>query len=121
MYVVIKEPEAPQLIVEPNAPKEFNVSQAEMREWLDPSNLREALPGLDASIERNRLMKKIVAEKDSGKPGHYYGRDIMIEGEVPLAVFLAAALEFDGDPDWFKDDKKFQDYMSRHRETYSWF
>lgn len=92
---------------------------AKIAEWTSAQNLRGLVADLDAIIETNKRAKQVMEEKDSGRPGHYYGRDIVIEGEMPVAVFHAAALEFDGDADWWKDDTKFQSFMVRHPE-YNW-
>lgn len=71
-------------------------------------------PDTRAIAVGNQLAKQIMEEKDSGRPGHYYGRDIVIEGQMPASLFLMAAREFEDDPTWYTDDKKFQDFMARH-------
>jgi hypothetical protein len=88
-------------------------------EWTAPGELEGLIDDLEPQLERNMLARKIMAEKDSGRPGHYYGRSMVIEGEIPAAAFAVAAAEFGGDPDWWKDDAKFQDYLKRHPD-YSW-
>jgi hypothetical protein len=86
----------------------------------EPQTLRHIVDDITPILERNQVTKEFIAEKDSGRPGHYWKRDIMLEGCMPAAAFHMAALEFDGDPDWYTDDKKFQDYMKRH-PRYSYF
>lgn len=88
-------------------------------EWSQPENLRGFISNLDAQMDRNSIARKIMAEKDSGRPGHYYGRNIVIEGEIPAAAFAVAPNEFDGDTEWWKDNIKFEAYMRRH-PSYSW-
>jgi len=94
-------------------------SQEEARELLEPQNLRGAVESMDRLMEQNKLHQEIVETVDSGKPGHYWGRDIMLEGAMPFAHFMVAALEYGGDPNWFKDDKNFQDFLKRN-PGYSW-
>ncbi len=96
-----------------------NKHNAKIAEWSDPSQLRGLISDLDPIMQKNELARQIMADKDSGRPGHYYGRNMVIEGEVPAAAFAIAAEEFGGDPDWWKDDDKFQAYMRRH-PGYSW-
>lgn len=86
---------------------------------LEARNLRGQVDDLDQIIDRNLFYKQAIDEKDSGKPGHYYGRDAMIEGSMPMAAFLLVPHEFGGDTEWYKDDKKFQDYMKRN-PIYNW-
>lgn len=81
--------------------------------------LRGFVDDIEPIMERNKMAKAIMEEKDRGRPGHYYGRDVVIEASVPLAVGLMAAREFGDDPLWYRDDNKFQDFMRRHSE-YSW-
>jgi len=116
MYVITEKSKDPEpLIVLPGGEMQWDESQETMREWLAPQNLRAAMGDhLDQLAEKNDTMRQIIAEKDVGKPGHYWERDIMIEGEMPLAVFMLTHLEFKGDPDWYKDDGKFQEFMKRN-------
>ena len=88
-------------------------------EWSQADALHPFIDDMDEQMERNALARKIMAEKDSGRPGHYYGRSIVIEGEIPAAAFAVAPAEFGGDPDWWKSDTKFQAFMKKHPE-YSW-
>ena len=88
-------------------------------EWSQAEALRPFISDLDPILERNAMGRRIMAEKAVGRPGHYYGRSIVIEGEIPAAAFAVAAAEFDNDPDWWKSDTKFQAYLKRHPE-YSW-
>jgi hypothetical protein len=89
---------------------------AETIEALESRNLREQIPDIDKVIEQNQRAKRIIFEQNVGRPGPYYGRDVVIEGAVPVAKFYAAQLEFGGDIDWWKDDRKFQAYMRRNPE-----
>ena len=82
-------------------------------------NLRGYIDDLEPIIEQNARAKRIMEDKDRGRPGHYWGRDLVIEGSVPMAAFHLAPFEFDGDPDWWKDDARFQEYMKRH-PSYNW-
>jgi hypothetical protein len=91
----------------------------QIAEWTEARNLRGTISDLETIIENNEIYRRFLAEKDSGRPGHYYGRDVVLEGSMPMAGFLVAALEFGGDEDWYKDDAKFQDFMKRHPE-YDW-
>jgi hypothetical protein len=89
-------------------------------EWLEPQNLQGGpLKDLDIIMKQNEVYRQVMARKDSGRPGHYYGRDVVIEGAVPIAAFLAAAIAYGGDQKWWRDDKKFQDFMKSH-PGYSW-
>src|SRR3972149_1034909 len=83
---------------------------------MSPQTLRGFVSDVDRIMEKNQSAKQIMEEKDSGRPGHYYGRDVVLEGAVPLAVHLMAAREFGDDISWFQDDRKFQDFMVRHPE-----
>lgn len=89
-------------------------SDATLAGWMNDADMREVLPDMTAIEEENARYRKIMAAKAVGRPGHYYGRDIVIEAQMPVAMMHAAALEFGGDPDWWKDDRKFQDYLKRH-------
>jgi hypothetical protein len=82
-------------------------------------NLRGVVDNIDTIVESNKICREIVKQRDRGKPGHYWGRDIMLEGAIPEVVFYLTPAEYDNDPTWWKDDKKFQDFMRRHPE-YSW-
>jgi hypothetical protein len=93
----------------------FSGSQESVREMLDP----RGLPGIEQVVQQNLVMKQIIEEVDSGKPGHYHGRDIMLEGAMPAAHFFLAPLEYGGDTDWWRDDAKFQDMMKRN-SIYNW-
>ena len=88
-------------------------------QWMNDADMRQLIPDMVQIEEKNAAAREIMTQKDSGRPGHYYGRSAVIEGEMPVAMFHAAALEYGGDPDWWKDDKKFQDYMKRH-PSFSW-
>lgn len=88
-------------------------------EVLEPRNMRGVIGDLEAIIEFNAKARDIMTEKDRGRPGHYYGRDIVIEGSVPVALHHAAAIEYGGDPDWWKDDRLFADFMKRN-PMFSW-
>lgn len=92
---------------------------AKIAEWSEARNFRGIIDDLDAIVEQNKAYRRVMAEQAVGRPGHYYGRDVVIEGALPAAMFVAAAAEYGGDPDWYTDDAKFQDYMKRHPE-YSW-
>jgi hypothetical protein len=92
----------------------------DVAEWTEARHLRGIVDDLEPLIEKVEVTKGFILDKDSGRPGHYWGRDIMIEGQLPAAAFHLAALEFGGDPDWYQDDAKFQAYMKRHPE-YSYF
>jgi hypothetical protein len=83
---------------------------------LASENFIGVIDDIERIAENNRIYKRVMAEKKVGRPGHYYGRDIVIEGSMPVALFIAAAQEFGADPDWWKDDRKFDDYMTRHPE-----
>lgn len=93
---------------------------SKIAEWSEVQNLRGFIDDLDPIVRHNQVYRKYLAERDSGRPGHYYGRDVVIEGAMPAAAFFLAPLEFGGDEDWFKDDAKFQSYMARH-PNYDWF
>jgi len=88
-------------------------------EWSEERHLRGTIDDLGQIIKNNEVYRDYIASKDTGKPGHYYGRDVMLEGSMPAAAFILAEQEFGGDPDWFKDDRKFQDFMKRH-PAYNW-
>ncbi len=96
-----------------------NDLNAPFAETLEARNLRGAIDDLGLIVDNNLKMKQLIEEKDAGKPGHYYGRDMMIEGSMPMAAFLMAKFEYGGDDDWYKDDRKFQDYMKRN-PIYNW-
>lgn len=83
-------------------------------EQMDPHMLRGAVDDLEQIVAKNDIMRQRIAEKDVGKPGHYFGRDMMIEGNMPMAAFMLAPYEFGGDQNWWRDDTKFQAYMKRH-------
>jgi monomeric isocitrate dehydrogenase len=89
-------------------------SDSTLAEWMNDADMREVLPDMAAIEAQNAVYRDIMVEKDRGRPGHYFGRDVVIEAQMPAAMLHAAALEFGGDPDWWKDDAKFQDYMKRH-------
>ena len=93
--------------------------EREMSEMLEPRNLRGTIDDLEDIIADNEIYRAIMDEKAVGKPGHYYGKDMVIEGAMPMAAFMLTPLEFGGDQDWWKDDRKFQDYMKRN-PAYSW-
>jgi hypothetical protein len=86
---------------------------------MEPHNLRGVVDDLDQIMEQNKTYKKIMAEKAVGRPGHYYGRDVIIEGAMPMAAFIAAPAQFGGDQNWWKNDRTFQGYMKTH-PGYSW-
>lgn len=81
--------------------------------------MRGFIDDLEPIIENNDRYRDIMAVKDSGRPGHYYGRDVVLEGSMPMSLFLLACQEFGGDEKWFEDDRKFQAFMKRHPE-YDW-
>ena len=85
-------------------------------EALEARNLRGLVDDVEAIVEGNQKLKQVIEEKDRGKPGHYYGRDMMLEARMPMVSFLLVPYEFGGDKDWFKDDRKFQEYMKRNPE-----
>ena len=95
------------------------MSGAKIAELTEARHLRGIVDDVDIIVEQNKLYKQVMAEKAIGRPGHYYGRDIVLEGSLPIAAFIAAAQEFDGDAEWWRDDAKFQKYMKTHSE-YSW-
>lgn len=92
------------------------LSTTSAREMLDGSDIRHVINDYDQIARNNQVYKQVMAEKAIGRPGHYYGRDVVLEGSMPVALFIAAAQEFGADPDWWKDDKKFDNYMLRHPE-----
>ena len=94
-------------------------SSEEVREALEPRNLRGVVDDIDQIMEQNQQYKERMEALDSGRPGHYWGKDIVIEAAMPLASFLVTHLEYDGDPDWYQDDRKFQDFLKRN-PGYSW-
>lgn len=96
--------------------EKHNVKSAE---WLETRNMRGIIDDVERIVENNEIYKKVMYEKDIGRPGHYWGRDVVIEGAMPMAMFIAASQEFGADPDWWQDDRKFQDYMKRHPE-FNW-
>ena len=82
-------------------------------------NLRGIVDNIEQTVERNKAAQEFMETGNAGRPGHYYGRDVVIEGAVPEVAFYTAPNEFAGDIDWFKDDRKFQQYMRDHPE-YNW-
>lgn len=93
------------------------------KDWAEasqPEHFRpgEALEGADSEmfgvIEQNKRYRQYIAELDRGKPGHYYGREVMFEGSIPTVAFYMAAEEFGGDENWYQNDQQFEDYMKRH-------
>lgn len=90
-----------------------------LAEWSEARHIRGFIDDLEPIIENNARYRDIMSIKDAGRPGHYYGRDVVLEGAMPISMFLLASQEFGGDDDWFKDDAKFQSFMQRHPE-YSW-
>lgn len=93
-----------------------SMSKAKIIEMTEARHLRGVIDDVEQIAERNARVRKALAEKDSGRPGHYYGKDIVLEGSIPMAAFVVAAQEFDGDPEWWRDDAKFQKYMQNHPE-----
>ena len=91
-------------------------------EALDTINFKpgEALGGsisdLQPILDNNAIYRDVLASKNSGRPGFYYGRDVVIEGSLPTSLFILAAEEFGGDDEWYRDDKKFDSFMKRHPE-----
>ena len=116
MYITTKKPEPLEMVVEQSP--EIKMTSQMAREVLEPGNLRGVL-NIEQTAEENKVYKRHLDDKDAGKPGHYWGRDIMIEGAMPMAAFLMTPLEYGDDQDWFKDDKKFEDFM-RRRPIYDW-
>jgi len=119
MYVVTRKfpDECPVITVEPMP--EIIVDSQMAREALEARNLRGAISDIEGTVEENKVWQQIIEDRDSGKPGHYYNRDCMLEGQMPMAAFLLTPLEYGDNPDWWRDDKTFQGYMSRHPE-YNW-
>jgi hypothetical protein len=117
MYVVKKYPDEP-LMFDAGQMPEIKMDSQVAREMLEPGNLRGVLD-IEHTAEENQTYKRHLDAKDSGKPGHYWGRDIMIEGQMPMAAFLMVPLEYGDDQYWFKDDRLFEDFMKR-RPIYDW-
>lgn len=92
------------------------LSTEKARELGRSENFVGVIDDLETIVEHNQIYKQVMREKNVGKPGYYWGRDVVIEGSMPMALFVAAAQEFDQDPDWFMSDAKFDSYMSRHPE-----
>lgn len=88
-------------------------------EMLAPENLVGVIDDLPQIMRNNQVYREVMDAKKVGRPGHYYGRDAVIEGAMPIAAFIMAEHEFGGDPHWYQDDKKFQDFMKRN-PGYSW-
>lgn len=119
MYVITKRHEIIDLDAYPNEQHLVFNNQEQVHEMLEPTNLRGFIGDIGQIAEQNARMKQIIEEKDAGQPGHYYGRDVMLEGAMPIAHFMLAPMEYGGDTDWYKDDRKFQDFMKR-RPVYNW-
>jgi hypothetical protein len=117
VYITTKKSSEP-LEINVDQMPEIKMASQDAREVLEPGNLRGLL-NIEHTAEENQTYKRHLDAKDSGKPGHYWGRDIMIEGQMPMAAFLMTPLEYGDDTDWFKDDKKFEDFMKR-RPIYDW-
>jgi hypothetical protein len=90
-----------------------------LAEWMEPQNLRGTIGDVEKIVENNKVYKRRTAEMAVGRPGHYFGRDVVLEGAMPIAAFIAAPAQFGGDQDWWKDDATFQEYMKRH-PAYNW-
>ncbi len=73
-----------------------------------------AISDLNQIISNNEIYRDVLASKNSGRPGFYYGRDVVIEGSMPMTIFLLGCEEYGGDDEWYRDDKKFNDFMKRH-------
>lgn len=91
----------------------------QIAEALAPENLRGTIDDLPQIMRNNEVYREVMDAKDAGRPGHYWGRDMVIEGAMPMAAFLMTKHEFGGDEDWYRDDRKFQDFMKRN-PGYSW-
>jgi hypothetical protein len=116
MYIVGKHPEP--LVHDVDLMPEIKMDSQIAREMLEPGNLR-GIVDIEHTAEENQTYKRHLDDKDSGKPGHYWNRDIMIEGQMPVAAFLMTPLEYGDNELWYKDDKQFDDFMSR-RPIYDW-
>lgn len=88
----------------------------EVAEWQESDEFVQAVSDYLPIVAQNQVYKRIMAEKKVGRPGHYYGRDMIIEGAMPLAKFAMVPQEYGGNMDWWRDDKLFDDYMSRNKQ-----
>src|SRR6266446_486732 len=93
---------------------EVKMDSQDAREVLAPENLRGIVDDIEDIAEMNQRWKRIAEENDSGRPGHYWGKDVMLEGQMPMAAFLLAPLEYGDNVDWWRDDKLFNDFMNRN-------
>lgn len=117
MYINFKHAPSPEISLDKEWKQGMIASQ--VAELTEARHLRGVIDDIDLIVAQNAVYRKVMAEKAAGRPGHYYGRDIVMEGAIPMGAFIVAAQEFDSDPDWWKEDSKFQAYMKRHPE-YSW-